>query len=67
MGHSIRYAIQKKSIAEIIDFMKAFCERKTRSEDGLIILYYKIKFEALYFREKTVDNFGNSAISCIML
>lgn len=50
MAHLIRVENQRQRIKDIYESLG--------SDECLIIMDYKIKFEPVYFREKMVENFG---------
>ena len=55
MGHRRRVINQRNRIAQVMDGME--------EDTAYIILDYKMKFNALKFREKTVDHFGKRGMS----
>lgn len=63
MGHRIRVVNQQLAINGILERMKNMCEISGSSDEAMVILDYKMKFEALYFREKTVEHYGKRGIS----
>ena len=63
MGHRIRVTNQKLHITRLIDGMKERCRRGRKSSEALVVLDYKMKFDAAYYREKAVDYYGKRGIS----
>ena len=63
MGHRVRVINQQRAIKRVIDNMREHCERNKEPEDAIVVLDYKMKFEAMYFREKTIEHYGKRGIS----
>ena len=65
MGHRIRVTNQQMHIQKIHDDIRASCPRRTNGSTtkGILLVDFKMKFESLYFREKTVENYGKRGIS----
>ena len=54
LGHRVRVHVQRVNIKEIMDNLKY--------SEAMIIMDFKMKFEAMYYREKTVDFYGKKGI-----
>ena len=63
MGHRVRVLNQQIAIRDAIEGMEYRCEANKHSNEAHVILDYKMKFEALYFREKTTEHYGKRGIS----
>ena len=63
MGHRVRVLNQQIAIREAIEGMEHRCEENKVSNEAHVILDYKMKFDAMYFREKTTEHYGKRGIS----
>ena len=63
MGHRVRTVNQQRAIESIISNMRQNCEDQGFSDECHIVIDFKMKFDALYYRKKTVDHYGKRGIS----
>ena len=63
MGHRLRVLNQQHAIKKMQDEMMMNCLQNETVNECVILLDYKMKFEPVYFREKTVDHYGKRGIS----
>ena len=63
MGHRVRSVNQKRAIDKIKRETKERCQEGKGGDEALVVIDFKMKFEATYFREKTVDHYGKRGIS----
>lgn len=63
MGHRLRVLNQQKAIQEMHTNMSNDCLQNGESHECVVLIDYKMKFEPVYHREKTVDHYGKRGIS----
>ena len=63
MGHQTGVENQKARIEELLEDVKKGHVKGTSLKDAVITLDYKMKFNAMYHRERTVDYCGKSDFS----
>jgi hypothetical protein len=63
MGHRLRVHNQQKAIQEIHAQISNDCLQIGESHECVVLIDYKMKFEPVYHREKTVDHYGKRGIS----
>jgi hypothetical protein len=63
MGHRLRVLNQQTAIRKMHTEMERNCLHNGFSNECVVLLDYKMKFEPVYFREKTVDHYGKRGIS----
>jgi hypothetical protein len=63
LGHRLRVMNQQVAIKNMFLGMEHRCEQNKTSDECVIVIDYKMKFEPCYFREKTVDHYGERGIS----
>ena len=56
MGHRVRVVNQKMAINGVIADIRNLYEESKESQRALIILDYRMKFDALYFCSKRADH-----------
>lgn len=55
MGHLLRVHNQRKRIQQLHDHLQ--------THDAMLVMDYKMKYEPVYFREKTVEHYGKRGMS----
>ena len=63
LGHRLRVMNQQVAIKNMFLGMEHRCEQNKTSDECVIVVDYKMKFEPCYYREKTVDHYGKRGIS----
>ena len=63
LGHRLRVMNQQVAIKNMFLGMEHPCEQNNTSDECVIVVDYKMKFEPCYYREKTVDHYGKRGIS----
>ena len=63
MGHRIRVFNQQAAIQQIFDGMKTKCEIEGNCHEAVVVIDYKMKMQAKYFRETQTLHFGKRGIS----
>jgi len=63
MGHRLRVLNQQKHLQKVADEMKQMCADKGCSDEAIVVIDYKMKFDPQYFREKTVDHYGKRGMT----
>lgn len=63
MGHRARTVNQQRAIESISKRLKQQREDQRFSNEALAVIDFKMKFGALYWREKTVEHYGMRGIS----
>jgi hypothetical protein len=65
MGHQVRVVNQNKKLDEYDEALKNHCcqERNSQAICLSLIIDFKMKWEAMYQREKTIQNYGKRGIS----
>lgn len=62
MGHIMRVINQQVSIQKLLNVMKTNCVNYGTKE-CVITIDYKMKLDPIYYREKTVDHYGQRGMS----
>jgi hypothetical protein len=62
-GHRLRVLNQQKQLQKVADEMKERRAENGISDEAIVVLDYKMKFDPLYFREKTVDHYGKRGMT----
>ena len=65
MGHRVRVTNQQRAIQGIHEELQKSCPKEIngRTKCAVVVLDFKMKFEASYFREKTVESYGKRGTS----
>lgn len=63
LGHKLRVINQQMKLQQMKDDMQASCIAHEGSAEAIVLLDFKMKFEPIYFREKTVDHYGKRGIT----